>query len=104
MGPRCRSMLLDVCAGNPVRDPLVAERRKKPVEDRRRMAKGDSRIHASLEGFGVDLVEKGHRPRQSADGSNKNAGALKLVGGWPRKDGTFFGAFALKSCGGRMGS
>jgi hypothetical protein len=61
------------------------------------MAKGDSSIHASLEAFGVDLVEKGHRSRQSADGSDQKAGALELIGGWPRRNGSARRALALTS-------
>jgi hypothetical protein len=61
------------------------------------MAKGDSRIHASLEGFGVDLVEKGHRSRQSADTPDQKAGALELVGGWLRRNGSARRALALTS-------
>jgi hypothetical protein len=61
----------------------VAEHRKKPIEDRRRVATDGGPIQTCLADFGVDLVEKGHRPRQSADGSDKKAGALELVGGWP---------------------
>ena len=68
------------------------------------MAKGDSRIHASLEGFGVDLIEKGHRSRQSADSPDQDAGALELVGAYLRRRGTVRSAFALQSWSRRMGS
>src|SRR5882672_2986464 len=74
--PRCRSMPLHVRAGDPVGDALVAERRKKPIEDRWRVATGDGLTQTCLADFGVDLVEKGHQPRQSADRPYQKAGAL----------------------------
>jgi hypothetical protein len=62
-GPRGRPVLFHVCAGNRVADPLVAERRKQPVEDRRGVAIGNGPVQTCPADFGADLVEKGHRTR-----------------------------------------
>ena len=63
-------MLLHIFAGDAVRDALKGEGREKPIEDRRRGAGMDGPVQARVLDFGVDLVEKGCRPRDRTDGSN----------------------------------
>jgi hypothetical protein len=51
-------MLLHVAPGYPVRDTLKAKRRKKPIENGRRIARRDSLIQTRVTNFFVDLIEE----------------------------------------------
>ena len=51
-------MFLHVASGDPVRDPLKAERGKKPIENGRRIPRSDSLIQTRVTNFFVDLNEE----------------------------------------------
>jgi hypothetical protein len=51
-------MLLHVAPGNPVRDPLKAERCEKPIENGPRIARHDSLNQTRVMNFFVDLIEE----------------------------------------------
>jgi hypothetical protein len=63
-------VLVHIFARDPVRNALEAERRDQPIEDRGRRAGDDGLIQTSALDFGVDLVEKGCRPRYRTDRPN----------------------------------
>ena len=51
-------MLFHVAPGNLVGDPLKAERREKPIENGRRIARRNSLIQTRVTNFFVDLIEE----------------------------------------------
>jgi hypothetical protein len=51
-------VFLHVDSSYPIRNPLKAERREKPIENRRRIAGRDSSIQAPVTNFFVDLIKE----------------------------------------------
>ena len=67
-------MLFHIAPGNPVRDTLKAESRKEPIENGRRMARGDSLIQTRVTNFLVDLIEERQGSADCTDGADQSIG------------------------------
>ena len=77
-------MLFHVGPGNPVRDTLKAKRCKEPIENRRRIARGNSLIQTRLTNLAVDLIQKRQGSRECTDTADQSVGVFvgvrKVVG------------------------